>query len=740
MDVTSAAHPGGTRFSALIGRADAVGVFVVALIVFAGHWLFLLTAAPESALRGIVDSTFLPVEGMLAVLLLWLAARAEADAFLRHSFRVLALGQLLYALADASLALTEALTGDYRYSLFAHSIFLSYYALTIYALIRLVPRRIGGVPFRQLLDIAIVVVASTMAFTSLVLTSYVSAEHEDPTELVTLLIYPALDLLALWIVIVLLLRQPRISGMLALYSAALFVVTLADFCFVYEDSRNLYVSGGSTVDFLFPLHLMLVGAAAYVHISAISRSRGASTPTRDEHATLLTTRPLSRWLELGRMVVPYAWVAVAYAVLVAEHRTHVDGAGIVGLMTFGFAVVLGMVILRQALTMRENSALANQQQRLLDASLILASPMDVPRASERILREARRLVPSDETYIALFREGDSELIIGGHIGAMSGVRHAVPLQFRDAYRALREIKSVETISNTHGLTMQTEHYASAFALLHDCRGQLWSATALRQLESVVVVPLVSNDTTLGVLLMCMHAGHGALTEHLDLLGSFGRQAAASVENASLRLSQVQAATSEERTRLSRELHDSVLQSLFGVALGMRTARAHIDASNTGAVEAIDYSGRLMENAQSEMRALILELRPEGLINGGLIVTLNRQARLLCDRSKVGLYIDFDAVEPDLPITTKEALYRVVIEAINNVLRHANATQMHLRMSRDGAALQISVTDNGIGFDVSQPREGHIGIESMRERCASVGASLEFHSTPGKGTEVRIVLA
>jgi signal transduction histidine kinase len=715
MDATSAARPSGARISALISRADAVGVFVVSLIVFAGHWLFLLTAEPESTLRGIVDSAFLPIEGALAVLLLLLAARAETDAGIRLSLGALAIGQLLYTIADASLALSEALTGDYRYSLFAHTVFLGYYALTIYALARLVPRRVGAVPFRQLLDIAIVIVASTMAFTSLVLTPYVSATHEDPTELVTLLIYPALDLLALWIVIVLLMRQPRFGGALAVYSAALFVVTLADFYFVYEDSRDLYVSGGSIVDFLFPLHLVLVGAAAFAQICSHGRARGGSVPTRDESTALLAGRPWSRWIELGRLLVPYAWVGVAYAVLVAEHRAYVDGAGIVDLMTFGFAVVLGMVILRQALTMRENSALAGRQQQLLDASLILASPMDVARASERILREARRLVRSDETYIALFREGDSELIIGGHIGAMSGMRHAVPLPFRDAYRALHALKSVETISNTHGLTMQTEHYASAFALLHDCRGQLWSATALRQLESVVVVPLVSNDTTLGVLLMCMHNGHGALADQLDLLESFGRQAAASVENARLRSSQVQAATSEERSRLSRELHDSVLQSLFGVALGMRTARAHIEASNKGAVEAIDYSSRLMENAQAEMRALILELRPEGLINGGLIVTLNRQSRLVCDRSKVGLYVDFDVIEPDLPITTKEALYRVVIEAINNVLRHANATQLHLRMARNDGALQISVTDNGVGFDVSQPREGHIGIESMRDR-------------------------
>jgi signal transduction histidine kinase len=739
MDVTSATSPGVKRRLASIGHIDIAGAFAVSLIVFAGHWLFLLTAEPASTLRGVVDSAFLPIEGLLAALLLWLASRSDKDAFMRRSLWILGLAQFIYAVGDASLALTEALTGDYRYSLFAHALFVTYYALTVFALLQLSLRSIFGNSLRLALDMAIVIIASTMVFASLVLTPYVSVARDDPTELITLLIYPALDLLALWLVFALLLRQIRLGLSLVLYSLALCVVTLADFCFVYQTSRDLYVSGGSIVDFLFPLHLVLVGAAAYAQSVITLRSSGGLTMSRDELAPMLGNRPMSRWVDLGRSLVPYVWVAIAYAVMVMEQRGEPYSMGVETFMTVGFSVVLGLVIARQTLMMRDNSALAYRQRRLIDASLLLAGPMDLKRASERILREARKLVRSDETYIALFQEGDSELIIGGHIGAISGMRHAIPLQSRGTYRALRDLKSVETISNADGMTMQPEQYASAFALLHDCRGALWLATSLRQLESVVIVPLVSNDQTLGALLLCAHSRNNALSDQQDLLASFGRQAAASVENARLRQSQVQAATSEERSRLSRELHDSVLQSLFGVALGMRTARAHLDGGNKGAIDAIDYSSRLMENAQAEMRALILELRPEGLINGGLIVTLNRQARLLCDRSKVGLYVDFDVVEPNLPIETKEALYRVILEAINNVIRHANATQLHLRMTRDEGRLLLTVADNGVGFDKSQRPEGHIGIESMRERCAAIGASLEFHTAPGTGTIVRVSL-
>jgi signal transduction histidine kinase len=223
------------------------------------------------------------------------------------------------------------------------------------------------------------------------------------------------------------------------------------------------------------------------------------------------------------------------------------------------------------------------------------------------------------------------------------------------------------------------------------------------------------------------------------LAAFGLQAAASVENARLRLDQVLAATVAERTRLSRELHDSVLQSLFGMTLGLRTAREHIGKDDAAADSALDYSLRLAESAHSEMRSLVLELRPESLINEGLLTALRKQSETLLERHQIKLIANIAIDEPKCSIHEKEAIYRVVMEALNNVIKHSSSRTVHLMVMSNGRELIVTVSDDGIGFDVYQDYPGHVGLASMRERSTSVGAALEVTSALNSGTTVKVTL-
>jgi signal transduction histidine kinase len=248
--------------------------------------------------------------------------------------------------------------------------------------------------------------------------------------------------------------------------------------------------------------------------------------------------------------------------------------------------------------------------------------------------------------------------------------------------------------------------------------------------------LISGGNVIGVLFLGYIDETPRALDQLDLIASFARQATASVENARLRQQQVFAAATRERAKLSRNLHDSVLQSLYSLALGLRTAQHYLAGTDSPAREPLEYSLQLADSAQAEMRALVLELRPETLENEGLVVALNRQAQVLCERKGIALHV-ITTPEPAIPFEHKEMLYRIAIEGIQNAVKHACATCVDLALQDTSGGIRMSIVDNGVGFDPGQNYAGHVGLISMRERAAESGALLQIDSKPGHGTRVII---
>ncbi|MCE7870979.1 PAS domain S-box protein [bacterium CPR1] len=191
---------------------------------------------------------------------------------------------------------------------------------------------------------------------------------------------------------------------------------------------------------------------------------------------------------------------------------------------------------------------------------------------------------------------------------------------------------------------------------------------------------------------------------------------------------------EERKFLSRELHDSVSQALFGIVLGTQAALNAIEHP-ARAREALDYVLSLAESGLAEMRALILELRPESLESEGLTGSLARQVRALARRYRLQLTLDVGH-EPQMRIEHKHQCYRVAMEAMHNVIKHAEASQLTLRVMPQGERLVLEVEDNGKGFREDQVAPTRVGLQSMRERVAAIGGLLQLDSTLGKGTLVR----
>jgi PAS domain S-box-containing protein len=198
------------------------------------------------------------------------------------------------------------------------------------------------------------------------------------------------------------------------------------------------------------------------------------------------------------------------------------------------------------------------------------------------------------------------------------------------------------------------------------------------------------------------------------------------------------AVAAERSRLARELHDSVTQALYSVTLYAEATRLALSTGKQDvATENIQELHNMAREAMVDMRMLIFELHPPVLEEEGLVSAL--QARLAAVESRARLQTELRvAGERRLPISVEEELFRIALEALNNVIKHANAQQVRvdLKFTDEGACLQI--TDDGVGFDPLAAREsGGMGLLGMEERVQRINGSLEVESTPGQGATVRV---
>lgn len=189
------------------------------------------------------------------------------------------------------------------------------------------------------------------------------------------------------------------------------------------------------------------------------------------------------------------------------------------------------------------------------------------------------------------------------------------------------------------------------------------------------------------------------------------------------------ARAAERTRLAREIHDTISQHLFGlrmIAAGMR--RASPDNRQAQALE------RISEEALRDMQALLLELRPVALDGGGLAPALLQLCAAYQDRLGVRVETDLDDVAVPAPIG--HALLRITQEACTNAIRHGHTPQLAVSLRRQDGHVQLAVRDAGTGFDPAAPHTG-AGIRNIHERVSELGGTVDIDSYPGRGTALTV---
>jgi signal transduction histidine kinase len=199
------------------------------------------------------------------------------------------------------------------------------------------------------------------------------------------------------------------------------------------------------------------------------------------------------------------------------------------------------------------------------------------------------------------------------------------------------------------------------------------------------------------------------------------------------------AVHEERTRLARELHDTVAQTLYSITLSASRVLTLLERSETAHLQDIVEDLLQQANAgQTEVRTLLQDLRSEELnqFRGGLTGALVSLAASL--QTRVGCQVRLAlANEPEIALTSKATLVRIVREALQNIAKHARATHVDLMLQVNPAELLLLVADDGRGFDPSGAYPGHFGLQLMREHATAISGSLEVMSSSGLGTQVRV---
>jgi signal transduction histidine kinase len=251
------------------------------------------------------------------------------------------------------------------------------------------------------------------------------------------------------------------------------------------------------------------------------------------------------------------------------------------------------------------------------------------------------------------------------------------------------------------------------------------------------VPLIVRDRAIGVIAVHDKLGNDARfnDEDLRLAETFGSRAGIATDLsqrvAREALERVVTAQELERRRLARELHDETGQALTSILLGLRAVE---DAETVAATRAAAADLReLVVTTLQDVRRLAVELRPKALDDFGLVPALERLIQNFGEQTGIAVDLATQLPEERLPGVIETALYRIVQEALTNVVKHADARHVSVLLTRRHDSVAAVIEDDGRGFNPAGDPEGGVGLLGMRERLALVDGSLTVESEPGGGT-------
>lgn len=359
-------------------------------------------------------------------------------------------------------------------------------------------------------------------------------------------------------------------------------------------------------------------------------------------------------------------------------------------------------------------------QSLADAAAALAGELDLEDVLQAIVEAARSatgaryvalgVVGEDETLSRFIYTGIDEATAAriGHLPRGKGV---LGLLIREP----RMIRLDDIASHPASYGFPPEH---------------------PPMRSFLGAPVSSRGRVYGNLYLTEKPG-GFEEADEGLVTVLAAQAGAAIENAQLAERLQSLAVQDERDRISRDLHDGVIQTLFSIGMGLESARGMTATDPERVDDRLDATVNALDGVIRELRNYIFGLRPHQAASMGLSRGLTELAREHEVNALVRPRLDLPpGVDARVPVEVVPDVLQVVREALSNTAKHAGAAAVTVAGRLTDGVLTVEVADEGIGFTPSRPQVGR-GLDNMRERARALDAELQVDSTPGEGTRVRL---
>jgi signal transduction histidine kinase len=401
----------------------------------------------------------------------------------------------------------------------------------------------------------------------------------------------------------------------------------------------------------------------------------------------------------------------------------------------GFAALTLALALENARLYQETQLRLEESQSLHQIALALLQKLTLEETLEIICSEAQRLTRALGSSVSLMEEG-SWLRVAFRTGSSPFAAGRYPV--KDSLLGMAVRRGEPVLLNNQEFFAPDFGEQSPDTPRPDAHPvSVRDAIAGRETLSLLAVPLQVKGETIGVLDVVNKRG-GFSPDDVRIINLLADQASVAIDHARLYQEARRVAVLEERQRLARDLHDSVNQSLYGINLYSQAALRQLAQGNVES--ATDHLKHVQTSAQdglSEMRLLIFELRPPVLENEGLVAALEQRLKSVEERTglKTGLKV---RMPTRLPPNVEDELYRITQEALNNVLKHAQATQVAIHLIVTGHTLLLRIQDDGVGFETCEGcPPGKLGLRAMMDRAEALGGKVTIESQEGQGTRITV---
>jgi two-component system NarL family sensor kinase len=353
--------------------------------------------------------------------------------------------------------------------------------------------------------------------------------------------------------------------------------------------------------------------------------------------------------------------------------------------------------------------------------------IDLSQALQTALAQAAELLGLRTGWVWLLREesGDSYLAASQNLPpalAKSPHRMEGTCYCLDTYRA----GDLNGAANVNVVT---------------CSRLKWLVDGTDGLRYHASIPLYAHGKKLGVMNVASPDWRELSPDDLRLLYTVGDLLSIAIERARLFDRSVQLGAAEERNRLAREIHDTLAQGLAAITLQLETADALLETNTQPdkARQIVQHALSLTRSNLDAARRSVLDLRAAPLEGRSLGDAVSEMAEEWVDRGNLTLNLSVTGGKFPLPVRVEVGVYRIVQEALTNIVRHADAHNLTLDLTITPEQIALTIEDDGRGFDPAEVPNGHYGIIGMNERIKLLGGEMTLCSTPSDGTRLDIVI-